>query len=115
MKLKIEKERVLEAAKFGAKTEALLKTLFPEAFEEDTLAIKDGVFDGADDLDLSNFCRKAFGDPRAIKIAIGAPSFLDPERPDLRGRSLYVPKGYDVEILNVDTNYGTIIVFKHKK
>lgn len=113
MELKINKDRVLEAAKACPSSEPVLKTLFPEAFELDTLAIKKDVFT-EEDMDLSNFCIKAFGDKDAIQITFGAIYYLDPTRNDLRGRSLYVGKKYDVESLKLGSDLGTIIVLKHK-
>lgn len=115
MKLKIEKDRVLEAAKACPSSLPVLKTLFPEAFEpEDDLAIKKGTFNQADYPDLSSFCDKAFGYPDAIKISVAAPDYLIPSRSDLRYRSLYIHGSYDVELLKLGSRNGTILVFKHR-
>ena len=66
----ITKEAVLRAAEKSTPQEAL-KELFPEYFEEDTLAIKEGVFQSFCDDNLVEFCKKAFGDSDAIQIAHG--------------------------------------------
>lgn len=115
MKLEIEKDKVLEAAKACPESEKVLKTLFPQIFAEDDLAIQKDAFTDYHDQDLAKFCQKAFNDPEAIQIAAGAVFCLSPERSDLRYRSLYVGNDYNVELLFTTEDHATVIVFKKRK
>ena len=73
----ITKEAVLRAAEKSTPQEAL-KELFPEYFEEDTLAIKEGVFQLFCDDNLVEFCKKAKYDSILEDISNGV-------RPDKTG------------------------------
>ena len=107
--LKITQDAVLKAAEQNKDLAGLLQTLFPDAFEEeDTLAIMKGVFNGAEDDDLSRFCEKAFGRESAIRINYGCAL-----NENHKLRSLFVI-GYDV--VTVETESGnTIIEFHHRR
>jgi len=105
----ITKEAVLRAAEKSTPQDAL-KELFPEYFEEDTLAIKEGVFQSFRDDNLVEFCKKAFGDSDAIKIANSV------ERNNkARFRSLVVNEDYRVVVRpsTLYPDYTTIEI--HKK
>jgi len=104
--LKITQDAVLKAAEQNKDLAGLLQTLFPDAFEEeDTLAIKKGVFNGAIDDDLGRFCKKAFGNKYAIQISNLATS------DNRKRRSLYVTDEYIVILSKPDKINGTIIEF----
>jgi hypothetical protein len=108
--LKITQDAVIKAAEQNKDLAGLLQTLFPDAFEEqedDTLAIKKGVFNGAADDDLGRFCEKAFGDKYALQIANFSVS------DNRKHRSLFVIQTYEV-ILSQGKDVGTIIEF-HKR
>lgn len=114
MKLEIEKDKVLEAANTCPEAEKVLKTLFPQIFAEDDLAIQKDAFTDYHDQDLAKFCQKAFNDPGAIQISHAVVNCFNAERRNLKHRSLYVNSFYDVELLSVETG-ATVIVFKKRK
>ena len=106
----ITKEAVLRAATKGTPEEAL-KELFPQYFEEeDTLAIKKGVFDSGHYHNLGAFCRKAFGDETAIMVARhsenGTPAYE---------RSLVVDKAYSVVVRKSTHGNKTTIEIHRRK
>lgn len=105
----ITKEAVLRAAEKSTPQEAL-KELFPEYFEEDTLAIKKGVFASGYDEGLVSFCEKAFDNHNAIQIA----DVVEEGNPT-RFRSLCVHPHYEVKV-RPSTHYGyTTIEIHHRK
>lgn len=106
----ITKEAVLKAAENSTPQEAL-KELFPQYFEEeDTLAIKKGVFDSPFDQGLCDFCLKAFGNEFAILIARGSehgnPAKL---------RSLIVSSGYKVLVRPSTHNKSRTTIEIHRR
>lgn len=106
----ITKEAVLRAAEKSTPQEAL-KELFPEYFEEDTLAIKKGVFDCVIVQSLVDFCKMAFNNPVAIVVADESE-----EGNPARLRSLGVSSDYEVVVRPSTQNKSrTTIEIHHRK
>lgn len=92
--LTITKEKVLEAASKCSTARETLKVLFPEAFEpkDNNAFIKN--FDSRHNDYLRMFSRDAFGSEYSMQILIsGTPD----NRPDLKGRALYISTNYIVK------------------
>jgi hypothetical protein len=104
----ITKEAVLKAAEKSTPKEAL-KELFPEYFEEDTLAIKKGAFSSREDDNLMAFSLKSLGDSYAIQIS----NWAEKNNP-ARFRSLYVSEVYEVKV-RPSTKLGGTTIEIHKK
>lgn len=106
----ITKEAVLKAAEKSTPQEAL-KELFPEYFEEDTLAIRKGVFSSSFVPGLCEFCAMAFNNPIAIVVADGSEDGTPAQL-----RSLGVSSDYDVVVRpSTHVKSRTTIEIHHRK
>ena len=86
MNLKVEKEKVLKAAKtYGGKTEQVLRDLFPEVFEEEYFEF------GSPNLNNSNFELNTFSSP----LHIGCGNAQDGDK----FKVLIVDLNYEVEVI----------------
>jgi len=97
MKLEIEKEKVLEAAKKCPQAAEVLKTMFPEVFEDDAL------------ISLSIFAGKIFATEGRVVAAVRSSSRGDSK---FDGKGLWLSEYYNWAI---EYDNGVMVLVPRKK